>query len=267
MMIPNNSLSKIKKLADDISSYYTDKITSLELIAEYEGLEIFYDSYEKGTFDGMTIYDNGTFYIHINTDNGNKKGSGRSRFTLAHELGHYFIDSHRVGLKNGLLEPHPSKIDRVQFDRIEQEADYFAACLIMPEELFKKDALKKRKFNFQIIKDLSKEYNVSITACAIRFSEIGNIPIKIIYAETGEIKWSKNSIDFPYYKLITDGKIIPEGLIMYDYFKNTTEEIEKTEEIWASLCFDNVKSSDFQRKFYEHCITYKNRALSIIWED
>ena len=43
--------------------------------------------------------------------------------------------------------------------------------------------------------------------------------------------------------------------------------IEKTEEIWATLCFDNVKSSDSQRKFYEHCITYKNRVLSIIWED
>ena len=105
-MILNNSLSKIKKLADDISSYYSDKITSLELIAEYEGLEIFYDSYEIGTFDGMTIYDDGVFYIHINNDNGNKKGSGRSRFTLAHELGHYFIDSHRVVEISVILTTH-----------------------------------------------------------------------------------------------------------------------------------------------------------------
>ena len=32
-------------------------------------------------------------------------------------------------------------------------------------------------------------------------------------------------------------------------------------------CFKYVKDYDIQRKFKEHCITYQNKALSIIWED
>lgn len=39
----------------------------------------------------MTIYDNGKFYIHINTYNGNRVDTDRGRFTLAHELGHYLL--------------------------------------------------------------------------------------------------------------------------------------------------------------------------------
>ena len=103
-MIDSSSLSKIKKLAGSISgNFNTEKIIPLHLIAESEDIEVFYDHYDKGTFDGMTVYDDNEFYIHINIDNHNRFNSPRSRFTLAHELGHYFIDTHRVGLKLGIL--------------------------------------------------------------------------------------------------------------------------------------------------------------------
>jgi len=265
-MIKISSASQIKKLTEIIASEFTDKIIPLDKITESEDLMVFYDHYEKGTFDGMTVYDSEDFFIHINIDNGNKIDSPRSRFTLAHELGHYFIDSHRIGLKQGLLQPHPSNIDEPQYYKIENEADYFAACLLMPEDTFKKDLKSYRKFNFNVISDLSTKYHVSKIACALRFSEIGNHPIKIIYAENGFIKWSTNSYDFPYWKLITTPKV-PEGLIMSDYFNNVTTEIYKTEEIFATDCFDGIRKEDSKKIFYEHCITHKNCALSIIWED
>ncbi|WP_312991415.1 ImmA/IrrE family metallo-endopeptidase [Chryseobacterium flavum] len=266
-MIANSSFSKIKKIAEQISSEYNEKIIPLHEIAASEYLEIIYDHYEKGTFDGMTVYDNDEFYIHINIDNGNKIDSPRSRFTLAHEFGHYFIDTHRIGLKSGILEPHPSKIDRVQFRKIEQEADFFASCLLMPEEIFLKDISRFKNFSFEVIDFLSKEYNVSKTACSIRFADIGNHPIKIVYAENGLIKWSKNSVDFPYYKL-SDEIYVPAGLLMGDYFKDVKTEIFKTEQIFARDCFlDERRAISPTRMFYEHCITHKNCALSIIWED
>ncbi|MDN3605558.1 hypothetical protein [Kaistella yonginensis] len=70
MVIDNISFSKIKKLAGNISGLFnTEKIIPLHLIAESEDIEVFYDHYEKGTFDGMTVYDDDEFYIHINVDN------------------------------------------------------------------------------------------------------------------------------------------------------------------------------------------------------
>ena len=66
-MIDISSISKIKKLAGTISgNFNTEKIIPLHLIAESEDIEVFYDHYDKGTFDGMTVYDDNEFYIHIN---------------------------------------------------------------------------------------------------------------------------------------------------------------------------------------------------------
>ncbi|MEE9363886.1 MAG: hypothetical protein V3U92_14895 [Cellulophaga sp.] len=69
----------IKKLVETIALDYQEKVTPLDKIIDDEELSVFYDSYGKNTFDGMTFYDNGKFYIHINTDSGNKKDSPRGR--------------------------------------------------------------------------------------------------------------------------------------------------------------------------------------------
>ncbi|QBO59593.1 ImmA/IrrE family metallo-endopeptidase [Chryseobacterium salivictor] len=265
-MINNTPLNEIKELAEYIALQYTEAVTPINIIAENERLILIYDKYEKGTFDGMTVYSNKKFYVHLNTDCGNFKDKARGRFTLAHELGHYFIDAHRVGLIKGILVPHPSITNKKQFDSIEREADYFASCILMPESRFKNDVLRK-KFSFNIIKDLADKYEVSLTACAIRFAQIGNHPILIIYAEDGIIKWKIESDDFPFKWLLNDRKV-PENTVIGEYFsKSNVRDIYKTEKVWAMDWFIYVKDYDINRSFYEHCIPHKNKALSIIWED
>lgn len=211
-MIAKKNRLKIKKLAEYIALQFDEKITPLERIVADENLDVFYDNYESNTFDGMTIYDNGKFYIHINTYNGNRVDTDRGRFTLAHELGHYFIDTHRIGLKNGLLEPHPSLTNKAQYFSIEREADYFAACLLMPEERFRKD-IGNKKFGIKVIDYLRSEYKISRTACALRFADIGNYPLLIVYAENNIIRWSYSSEDFPFKWMIND-KIVPRNTVM-----------------------------------------------------
>ena len=197
---------------------------------------------------------------------GNKQNSPRGRFTLAHELGHYFIDTHRVGLKKGLLKPHPSHTNQKQHHAIEREADYFASCLLMPESRFQKDILKK-KFSPELLDCLKNEYNVSRTACVLRYADIGNHPLKIIYAIDGRIKWSHHSEDFPFKTLLYDDKV-PENMVIGEYFsKKQDVEVYKKERVWAIDCFRYVRDEDINRQFYEYCISYKNMAMSILWED
>lgn len=257
--------ASIKEFAESIALEYSEKITPLEQIVKDEGLKVFYDDYGVNTFDGMTIYDNNKFSIHINTKQGNLEGSAKGRFTLAHELGHYFIDSHRVGLKKGLLKPHPSKTNQKQFYKIEREADFFASNLLMPEERFVKD-IYRQIFSIELIDYLKNEYKVSRTACAFRFSDIGNHPIMIIYAEENKIRWFHCSSDFKYKYLLYNQNISP-NTVMGEYFQNIKEDIFKTEKIWSIDIFKYVKDEDIQEAFFEHCITYKNKALSIIWGD
>ncbi len=97
-MMKVSSLIGIKDLAETIALEYPEIITPLEHILLEEDLDLYYDNYGNA-FDGMTIYADSLFHVHINTFRGNKPGSPRARFSIAHELAHYFIDNHRVGLK------------------------------------------------------------------------------------------------------------------------------------------------------------------------
>lgn len=255
----------IKELAETIALEYQEKVTPLDEILNDEGLAVFYDGYGKDTFDGMTFYDNGKFFIHLNTDLGNKPNSARGRFTLAHELGHYYIDSHRLGLKNGLLKPHPSKTNQKQFYQIEREADFFASCLLMPQKKFAKD-FNGKKFSIELIDLLKDIYNVSRTACAFRFADIGNHDIMIIYGENGKIHWKYCSDGFQYKYLLYEKNVAPNS-VMGEYFNGVANNVYKKEEIWAVDIFNYVKDEDVNSKFFEYCLTYKNKALSLIWEE
>lgn len=184
---------------------------------------------------------------------------------MAHELGHYYIDSHRIGLKKGVLQPHPTRTNQKQFNQIEREADFFASCLLMPQERFLNE-INRKPFSIELIDYLKDEFKVSRTACAFRFANIGNHDIMIVYGENGQVKWKHCSEHFPYKYLLYKNKVAP-NTVMGEYFENITDSLFKKEEIWAVDIFNYVKDDDVQRKFFEHCITYKGKALSIIWEE
>lgn len=60
----------------------------------------------------------------------------RDRFTIAHELGHYFV--HYLADDDARREGHPEKtFTRGGRDRAETQANVFAASLLMPKEAFK----------------------------------------------------------------------------------------------------------------------------------
>ena len=107
-----NVSSGITALAEEIAAQYGVSIP-LEKVAEDELLEVICDDYGKGTFDGLTWFESETedFYIHLNTnaDKANYLSKPKGRFTMAHELGHYFIPAHRLGLMSGEMKPQGSR--------------------------------------------------------------------------------------------------------------------------------------------------------------
>ena len=262
LMIKNSSLLHIKNLAESIALEFSEVVTPLDKIIEEEGLELFYDSYGD-TFDGMTIYDSPHFFIHANTFRGNKLGTTRARFTIAHELGHYFLDNHRLGLMRGLLVPHISRNNEEAHAKIEREADYFASCLLMPESQFKA-FVQRKKFDIQLLKAIADYFQVSLTAAAIRFSAIGNHSLMIVFGYKGKIKWKWCSDDFQYPYLLYTEKV-PENSLMGEYFFE--HKISKdTEKVWAIDWFSYVKDYDASKQFNEYCMAHKDFALSIIWQ-
>lgn len=73
-------------------------------------------------------FDRGARCIYINSTD----PKTRRTFTIAHELGHYFL--HQDVDKDVLFRERPPRDSHERREHIETEADLFAAQLLMPEE-------------------------------------------------------------------------------------------------------------------------------------
>lgn len=130
-------------------------------------------------FDGMLEHDSGRFFIYCNLDRVDSMDSPRGRFTLAHELGHYYIPEHHNALGSGKAPKHQSHCDFESKNPIELEADHFASCLLMPSERFRKRA-KKLVGGLEGIRQLSSEFRTSLTSAAIRYAKLDLLKCVII---------------------------------------------------------------------------------------
>lgn len=266
--IPRHRKEELSELAEFIADeYFPSTTVHPEIIVKRNNIS--YNSDDYGNFfDGILQYKKGRFHMFFNTKRIQNIYTARGRFTVAHELGHYFIDEHRTALQNNLAPSHPSFIDFSSDIQIELEADFFASSLLVPKSRLLKD-IRNKKFSIDLIHELKDKYNVSLTAMLIKFASIGNHPIMIIASEDAKIKWFKYSDDFPFkYINATAGFKVPILTVAGDIFYNNNIVDNSNEIVYAEDWFNIWKSEDKGREFYEHCRYFKQNkfALSIIWE-
>jgi hypothetical protein len=211
-----------------------------------------YDHYER-------------FHIHINEDRGNTKDSKKGRFTFAHELGHYFIDEHRVSLKKGLLKPHTSIYQPNQRDLIEMDADYFASCLLMPDYRFRKPS-NRIKFSLDTILKLSKDFQSSVLATVLKFAEVGTHSIMAVLSENNIVKWYATSHDFPKWAFkFKVGNPIPATTVAGEFFTKANAMYTGVENVEADDWFYPTWTPKTQ--MHEQCYFSDSYGyvISIIW--
>lgn len=113
------------------------------------------------------------------------KNEGFQRFSIAHELGHYFLEGH-VDLVfpdgDGI---HESRAGFVSPEAHEQEADSFAVGLLMPKQLFD-PAIAKLDDGLDAIMSMRERCNTSLTATAIRYTQRARTSMAVVVS-TGPI--------------------------------------------------------------------------------
>lgn len=119
---------------------------------------------------------------------------GFERFSIAHELGHYFLSGHLEEImKTG--GRHESRCNFAEMISIELEADHFAAGLLMPSPLVQQ-FLRKSNCNLDTIISLANEAVCSITAVAIRVAECSKIPVAVIVSHADKVVYCFMSESF-----------------------------------------------------------------------
>lgn len=165
-------------------------------------------SREKGV-SGMLLKVNDNYGILYSTYHDNE---GFENFSIAHELGHYFLSEHPEAIfTDG--DMHHSRAGYRSDDRYEIEADQFASGLLMPDFLFK-SALDRAGTGLSAIKSLANLCSSSLTATAINYARKTTEPAAIVVTIGSKIDYcfmSDELMEYPGLSWLKKGAHIPQN--------------------------------------------------------
>jgi Zn-dependent peptidase ImmA (M78 family) len=192
-------------------------------IARQEGILLKEGAYSDG-FDARIEYyaDHHVFCIFYAQSAG-WRTEGRVRFSLSHELGHYFIEEHRQLLLKGKV--HDSVSDFRSRDPIEIQADEFAADLLMPMPLFRAelDRFRSGLCTLDDLSTLATRLGTSLTSVGRRYCESDREPCTILFSDNGLIRWSHSSED------------MKRKLLYFYPYNNAPPHGSKTAALWEMI--------------------------------
>ena len=154
-------LEKIEKKADETLVAFNAKVIPVPIEEIVSKLGIKISRGPSREFSGLLIRKDGSALIGVN----NSEAPVRQRFTIAHELGHYYLHPQ----KDTFVDYRDNKKEIVSTPR-EREADMFAAALLMPRDQIEKDfrVLAKKGFAEDDLEKLAARYQVSGKAMKLR---------------------------------------------------------------------------------------------------
>lgn len=238
-------------------------LMELDLSELILGRGAFYKELPLRKKDGEIVSFNGRSIIQVNS---NIEHIPKRRFTAAHELGHF--EMHR-SIKPIFSDTESELLSWYQGGVHEQEANEFAAELLMPSELFYNEC-EEYYFDHNLITYLADKFSVSKTAALLKFVKRGNHPICIICTQDNKMKWFRVSHDFRYFLEFEKDKTPPTDSVAYELFNSRKiyRNDELSQKIWQSTWFRSTSFTK-NRPFFEYCLFIREYryALSVVWEE
>ena len=180
-------------------------------------------------------------------------------FTITHEMGHFFNErlksEHLRGCNSDDLMSYKSKKHN------EDNANIFAAELLMHRPWFL-EYTRQTEISIELIKETANYFRVSLSAAAIRFIEIGQLPSAIIFCKNKKVQWFAAHNHFPF-KYIAKNFEVPAESQAYNLFAGDSKTTEKRL-VRATAWFNgqfNCKSSTY---LFEQCISMPNYSAVMV---
>jgi len=141
-------------------------------LAEELKIKIKNTSFNDDDVSGIISIRDGENFILVNIEDSYE----RKRFTVAHELGHYFLHLQK---ENGEEIDMHRKTGNENLSSKEREANQFAAALLMEKDLITNEFKKLSELGFfsesEVISALSNLFQVSISAVTFRLNNLSLI--------------------------------------------------------------------------------------------
>jgi Zn-dependent peptidase ImmA (M78 family) len=186
---------------------------------------------ETAGFEGGLIQDEFKEHGYILTKAG--AGSQRSRFTIAHELGH-FVNLRHVAPpgqdrllcnKEDLRAAGPTRNSR---HGMEAQANEFASCLLMPARSISPLPFMRGAPKINRILALQELCNVSKEAAARRYADLHGDDFAVVFSRDGSLAYAIRGGEFPWLEIKSGQPLFRET--MSKVFKGTAGSISEQEE-------------------------------------
>jgi len=119
--------------------------------------------------------------------------AGRINFTLAHEFGHYLV--HRSRYPEGIQCTQTDMAGwGTEYQRIEREANEFAAWLLMPLDDFRQQIDPSQKPSLDDLGTCAERYGVSLMAAILRWLDYTKCYSVLVLSRDGFILWARSSM-------------------------------------------------------------------------
>jgi len=200
-------------------------------------------------FDGKLRYvsDKRCFVLMYNTkyDLGYRPGTHHPRtcFSIAHELGHYFIEHHHAYLTHG-GNSHASINEFRSKIKIEREADAFAASLLLPSHLAK-PIINAGELSVSRLEAIADQFQTSLVSTAIRSVQLSHFPCALAGIRERSIAWM-----FPSEPLIEAGIYPNKGMLP-----------RNAQESWATFQVGVSSQSENEGQVLDWFNTYEKDEL------
>lgn len=168
----------IRRIVEELLDRYQIKEppVDVEKICEKHGLSVLRKDVES--ISGFIVRNDGKTVIGVNSSN----VQVRQRFTIAHELGHYLLHSPNtddVHIDSGFEVRFRDELSSQGTDRSEQEANFFAAELLMPQKFLESDLKNIGNLDLvdgeflESLENLAQKYTVSRQSLLFRLTNLG----------------------------------------------------------------------------------------------
>lgn len=217
MKRPSDPFLKVRWEAERLLQELDIKALPVDPFAIAEQLGIALQPMPKGVggASGMLIHIQGVFGIayptHIESD-------GFKNFSVGHELGHYRLPGHIEAVLDERGQ-HVSAAGFKSSNRYEQEADHFAAALLMPTRLVT-GVIREAGDGIKAVEAIAEKCETSLEAAAIRYTQICLDPVAVIRSEGAVIDYAfmSNALkDFDGLEWLKKGSPLPKGSTTYDF--------------------------------------------------
>ena len=180
---------------------------------------------------------------------------GRERFSISHELGHW--DLHR-GESFRCRIDDPS--ENIASDSTkEQEADTYAAHMLMPSWLFNPAIMAIGNPGFNNLQKIAADFETSLIATSLRLVDVHRLPVILVCFRGNKRRWFKRAEGIPVRWWLRSE--LDDDSFAYDLAQGGAAPAtprKQPAEVW----FENDDADQYE--LLEHCVGHTNGDVLVL---